>query len=290
MSAFSSPDGLFETAPLSWARSDFEQRLGFRGGRFTRVNTWLTALLAAVLSVAFYAALLPMRGTYFGQMFLERGPIPYVLTFFTAWAGVILCVKWTKLQLQQRALTIDVVPGTPDFVLSPQTVEEVQTRILHAVEDPRQFVLFNRIAIALSNLRNLGRVSDVDEILQTQAGNDESVMETSYSIVQGFVWAIPVLGFIGTVQGLSLAIGSFGSVLSQSSEMTEVKDALRGVTGGLSIAFETTLQGLVAALIVQLLLTVLKKNEEEFLDSCTEYCTRRIVGRLRLSPLDREEA
>lgn len=290
MSAFSSPDGLFEAAPLSWARSDFEQRLGFRGGRFTRVNTWLTALLAAVLSVAFYAALLPMRGTYFGQMFLERGPIPYVLTFFTAWAGVILCVKWTKLQLQQRALTIDVVPGTPDFVLSPQTVEEVQTRILHAVEDPRQFVLFNRIAIALSNLRNLGRVSDVDEILQTQAGNDESVMETSYSIVQGFVWAIPVLGFIGTVQGLSLAIGSFGSVLSQSSEMTEVKDALRGVTGGLSIAFETTLQGLVAALIVQLLLTVLKKNEEEFLDSCTEYCTRRIVGRLRLSPLDREEA
>ncbi|MGC1272321.1 MAG: MotA/TolQ/ExbB proton channel family protein [Planctomycetaceae bacterium] len=290
MSVLGSSDVLFDPAPLSWARSDLEQRLGFRGGRFTRVNTWLTALLAAVASVAFYAALLPIRETYFGQMFLERGPIPYVITFFTAWAGVILCVKWTKLRLQQRALAIDVVPGTPDFVLSPQTVDEVQTRILHAVEDPRQFVLFNRIAIALSNLRNLGRVADVDEILQTQAGNDESVMETSYSIVQGFVWAIPVLGFIGTVQGLSIAIGSFGSVLSQSSEMTEVKDALRGVTGGLSIAFETTLQGLVAALVVQLLLTVLKKNEEEFLDSCTEYCTRRIVGRLRLSPLDREGA
>lgn len=288
MSLASAPETLFEPAPLSWARDDIEQRLGFRGGRFTRVNTRLSALLAAVASVAFYAALLPIRRTYFGAMFLDRGPIPYAITFFTAWAGVILLLKWSKLRLQQRALSIDVVPTTPDFVLSPRTVDEVQTRILHAVEDPRQFVLFNRIALALSNLRNLGRVADVDEILQTQAGNDESVMETSYSLVQGFVWAIPVLGFIGTVQGLSLAIGAFGAVLTRSSEMSEVKEALRGVTGGLSIAFETTLQGLVAALAVQLLLTVLKKNEEEFLDGCTEYCTRRIVGRLRLSPLDRE--
>ncbi|HEX6987542.1 MAG TPA: MotA/TolQ/ExbB proton channel family protein, partial [Planctomycetaceae bacterium] len=182
---------LFEPAPLSWARGDVEQRLGFRGGRFTRVNSWFTALLAAVASVAFYAALLPVRETHFGAMFLERGVIPYAITFFTAWAGVILLVKWSKLRLQRRALSLDVVPATPDFVLSPQTVDEVQTRILHAVEDPRQFVLFNRIGIALANLRNLGRVADVDEILQTQAGNDESVMETSYSLVQGFVWAIP---------------------------------------------------------------------------------------------------
>jgi hypothetical protein len=71
--------------------------------------------------------------------------------------------------------------------------------------------------------------------------------------------------------------------------MSQVKEALRGVTSGLSIAFETTLEGLVAALAVQLLLTLLKKSEEEFLDGCTEYCTRRIVGRLRLSPLEREE-
>lgn len=38
-------------------------------------------------------------------------------------------------------------------------------------------------------------------------------METSYALVQGFVWAIPVLGFIGTVVGLSQAIGGFTAVL-----------------------------------------------------------------------------
>ena len=38
-------------------------------------------------------------------------------------------------------------------------------------------------------------------------------METSYSVINAFVWAIPVLGFIGTVLGLSQAIGQFGGVL-----------------------------------------------------------------------------
>lgn len=290
MSLLATPEDSFEPAPLSWARSDVEQVLGFRGGRFTRVNTWLTAILAALATVAFFACLLPVRQAWIGQIFLNRGQIPYAIVFFTAWALGILLVKWAKLRFQKKAIAVDVVPTTPDFVLSPQTVDEVQTRILKAVEDPRQFVLFNRITIALSNLRNLGRVGDVDEILQTQAGNDESMMETSYSLIQGLVWAIPVLGFIGTVQGLGAAIGSFGSVLAQSGDMSQVKEALKGVTAGLSVAFDTTLEGLVAALAVQLLLTLLKKNEEEFLDSCTEYCTRRVVGRLRLSPLEREGA
>ncbi len=288
MSLFDPAETLFEPAPLSWARGDVEQRLGFPGGRFTRVNSLLSGLAGALLAAAFYGALLPFRDSRIGAMFFDRGVVQYAIAFFTAWSLTTLLLKWLKLRLQCRALAIDVVPATPDFVLSPQTVDEVQTRILRAVEDPRQFVLFNRIAIALSNLRNLGRVSDVDEILQTQAGNDESGMQTSYALVQGFVWAIPVLGFIGTVQGLSAAIGSFGSVLTQSSELTQMKDALRGVTAGLSVAFETTLVGLVAALIVQLLLTWLKQAEEQFLDGCTEYCTRRIVSRLRLSPLERE--
>ena len=60
------------------------------------------------------------------------------------------------------------------------------------------------------------------------------------------------------------------------------------VTAGLSIAFETTMHGLVGALIIQLWLTGVKKGEEEFLDSCSDYCTRNIVGRLRLMPFDKE--
>lgn len=102
----------------------------------------------------------------------------------------------------------------------------------------------------------------------------------------GFVWAIPVLGFIGTVQGLSASIGEFGGVLQSAENFDAVTEKLRGVTAGLTMSFETTLVALVAALFIQLTLTFLKKSEHEFLDECTRYCTANVVNRLRIMPFN----
>jgi len=272
--------------PLSWTLSDPEQRLSFRGGRFTRVNGYCALLIAAVATTAFYGMISLVSESYFATMFTDRGPVPYVIAVFFFWSLAILTLKWLKLRLQRRALKHIVVPDDPSFVLSPKTVDDVNAKVYSTVDDPKHFVLFNRIVIALSNLQNLGRVTDVDEILRSQASHDESALETSYAMVQGFVWAIPVLGFIGTVQGLSGAIGGFGRVLASTTEIEQIKGSLQSVTGGLSIAFETTLEGLVAALFVQLILVALKQAEEEFLDNCSEYCVRHVVGRLRLMPYE----
>ena len=269
---------------LSWTEQDVEQRLAFAGGKHTHVNNLLSAIVAGVLTTLFFVSLLPFAATRFAAMFMERGVVPYAIVFFSAWALAILFLKWRKLALQSKALKIEVVPTGQDFVLTPVTVEEVTDRIEEAVDDPRHFVLFNRIVIALSNLRNLGRVGDVDEILRSQAEHDESAMENSYSLLRGFIWAIPVLGFIGTVLGLSQAIGGFGGVLQSTTEINEIKPALQVVTGGLATAFETTLEGLVAALVIQLLLTFLKKSEQHFLDECAEYCIRHVVNKLRVMP------
>lgn len=287
--------------PLPWTRKDIEQRLFFKGGRYTRVNSLLTFILALLASCTFYAALFPIKQTAFAEMFLPRASvsgqsqsplaplIPFSIVFFSAWCFAILFVKSRKLKFQRRALTYDVIPEDVDFVLSAGNVDTVIDRIYEIVDEPRHFVLFNRISVALANLRNLGRVGDVDEILKSQAENDESGLETSYSLLSGFIWAIPVLGFIGTVLGLSSAIGGFGSVLESSDNIETIKSGLTSVTGGLSDAFVTTLQALVAALFIQILLTFLKKSEQEFLDECGEYCTTQIVNRLRIMPFERME-
>jgi len=268
---------------LAWSVRDVEQRLGFRGGRHTRVNNTLALLLATAATIAVYASLIPLNETWAAEMLTRRGPTPYAIVFLTCWATCVLLLKSQKVRLQRRALELSVVPENHDFVLSAITVDQVMENIYEKVDDPRHFVLFNRITLALSNLRNLGRVGDVDEILRSQAAQDESTMETSYALVRGFVWAIPVLGFIGTVLGLSQAIGGFGGVLATAEDVGQLGPALREVTGGLSTAFDTTLEALVAALLIQLAMTFLKKSEEEFLDECTEYCNHSVVSRLKMT-------
>lgn len=278
------PPRAADRAPLDWSRCDVEERLGFTGARFTRTNNVFTALVALVLTLVFYGALLPFDGWWLADMFTRRGPTPYAIVFFSWWAAAILVVKWRKLSVQRRALAFRVMPDDPSFILSSATVDPVLARIYSTVDDPRNFMLFNRIVIALSNLRNLGQVTDVDAILRSQAAQDESTVDTSYALVQGFVWAIPVLGFIGTVLGLSEAIGQFSGVLGAADDVEKISQSLKGVTSGLATAFETTLEALVAALVIQLGITLLKKNEEEFLDDAMEYGLRSVVGRLRILP------
>lgn len=282
------------TAPpiiLSWPRSDPECRLGLKGARFTQVGSLLGAVLALALTALFFGllAVLPPQFEAFVDVFCKRGPTQYVTVFAAAWGSVILAFKARKLALQRKALQHVVVPEESDFVLSTTTVDDVFDKIYATVDDPKHFVLFNRISVALSNLRNLGRVTDVDEILRSQADHDESIMESSFLLLRGLIWAIPVLGFIGTVLGLSEAVGEFGKVLASAGEMSEITAALKGVTAGLATAFDTTLVALVAALALQMFATFLHKNEQEFLDSCTEYCQRNIVNRLRIMPFHSDE-
>src|SRR5205085_1491361 len=130
---------------------------------------------------------------------------------------------------------------------------------------------------------NIGQVNDVSSILRAQAENDEDHVASSYTLVNGLVWAIPVLGFIGTVQGLSMAIGKFGQTLQTSVDLSVIRSSLQGVTGGLATAFETTLVALVFALILQLWITFQQKCEMAFLDECNDYCHSHVVAKLRLT-------
>ncbi|MEM1445589.1 MAG: MotA/TolQ/ExbB proton channel family protein [Planctomycetota bacterium] len=284
-----STDSAGEQRRLSAAALDLESRLGLEpaGRTAYRSGAWLIG--AAILTVAFFAVLALLPESRFVEMFTQRGAVPYVVMLLSFWAALCLLVKLQKIGVQRKALEVrDVVPREPDFVLSPGTAGRVLDRLSARCVDPRRFMLFDRISFALSNLKNMGRVGDVDDALHARADADADAAESSYTLLRGLVWAIPVLGFIGTVQGLSVSLGAFGGVIQESADFEALKPALREVTGGLATAFDTTLLALVAALIVQMLLTVTRKREEELLDACQAYCLTHVVGKLRLSPFEAE--
>lgn len=269
---------------LSFDRTDIEKRFLFPSGRFTSCGPLLAPIGAIILTVLFYVLISFAPSERMVDMFTKRSVIPYLIVFFTAWSVMIILIKSSKIALQEKALKLSILPvDDPGFILTPASAQAVLETLHSSVEDTKNFILTRRVQIALSNLRNMGNISDVDKVLGTQAENDEAMVDSSYTALRGFIWAIPVLGFIGTVLGLSVALGSFGNVLSNSEQMEQMRSALQQVTGGLSTAFETTLQGLVAALCVHMLMLTVQRREEKFLDECKEYCQKYIIGRLRLS-------
>jgi biopolymer transport protein ExbB/TolQ len=273
---------------LNWSKNDIEQRFGFHGGRFTTANSLFTFFIALLLAGSFYAALIFwLRGVpqakAFCDIFLERGIPTYFIVVFFCWSLAILFVKSRKLRQQRLALAIKPVPVDPDFVLNRTTANEVLLRLRSIVDDTGNYVLLNRVDRALSNLQNIGRIGDVSEILRTQAEYDENQLSSSYTLVSGFLWATPVFGFVGTVLGLSEAVRGFGGTLQGAADLSVLKGSLQAVTGGLGVAFETTLVALVCALATQLLLSAMQMRESRFLDECNDYCHAHIISKLKLT-------
>lgn len=268
---------------LEWEKMDIEKRLKFRGGKYTDANPYLCLLIGLIMFGIFYVIIILTKYQPITDFFLKRSIMQPLTMFFSCWALSILFLKWQKLLFQEKALDLMVVPHSFDFELNSNSAKDILERMHGLVDNVEHFTLLNRIERALSNLHNIGMITDVSEVLRSQADNDEDHMESSYALVRGFIWGIPVLGFIGTVMGLSQAIGNFGNVLSSSKEIENLKLSLQSVTSGLSVAFDTTLLALVAALVIQLILITLKKKEENFLDECKEYCHANIISKLRLS-------
>ena len=274
---------------LSWMEDDIENRLGFSGGRYTSVNKLLSVLLAifflfifglAVLGMTFIPSMNPVA-----DIFLRTGNIwtigPALFLFFLSIA--MLFLKWRKLAFQRRALNLSTVPQNPDFILNERTARAALERLRKLVDNPRHFILINRVQTALASLHNIGAISEVASNLKNQGDNDDNQISSSYTLISGAVWAIPVLGFIGTVLGLSSAIGNFANTLQLSSEIEAIKANLTEVTGGLATAFETTLVALICALIIQLILNYLQQKESDFLDECNDYCHTYVISKLRLA-------
>jgi biopolymer transport protein ExbB/TolQ len=278
------PDSL-----LSWHRQDPEARLGLRAGRYTEVNTWFSCLLSLVATVVFFGGLklahlghIITDSNHLYRMFLGHWYISLPITFFFCWSAIILILKSSKLKLQRKALTLAVLPQDANYVLTAQTAAAALQRVETLADSPAQFVLLNRLKLALSNLQNLGLVSEMVAMLESQSEADEQHAANSYQLVAGFIWAMPVLGFIGTVWGLSLSINEFGQKLDQLNNTDAIQGALKGVVSGLSVSFDTTMMGLVAAVFLQLASTIMRRREARFLNDCKEYCQRYVIGRLRL--------
>ncbi len=275
-----------ERKELDWHLGDIEQRFGFRGGKYTDVNTWFALLVTALLAGGLFIGLCHVptnvREHPAVAIILARGWTPYAMVALFILSMVILFVKWRKLAFQRKAFKVELIPVGASFALTQETALDVLKTLNAAVDEPKRFVLFSRIERALLNLKNVGNVSDVSEMLRASAENDENHVDSSYGLLSGIVWVIPILGFIGTVIGLSGAIGGFGAALNAEASAASLKESLMPVTGSLSIAFDTTFVALVLAMIVQMAMTLLRRQEDLFLDACRDYAHGNIVSRLKL--------
>ncbi len=245
------------------------------------VSSWPAALAAIVATVLFYALLYLAPDARISELFVARGWVPYVITTLSFWALLLLGARLLRLRGEAAALKRDLIATGPDGLLGPanaaRAIEELRVR----AQGVESSFLVARLERALRHFETRRHVVEVVEYLSGESSADEGRVDASYALVRVFVWAVPTLGFIGTVIGIGSAVGGFSDTLEAASSLEGMKESIGSVTGGLGVAFDTTLLALVMSILIMFPASAVQRIEEGFLGEVEDYCSENLIRRLR---------
>ena len=244
----------------------------------TDVNLLISSGIGLGIAVVVFLLLVPLRmaGIFIGELFLDRGWVPYALVFLFGWSAVILYLKWKKIKRQKDSMLLDLLPTGLSKDITQESVGKFVDHVHELPVGAGESFLVNRVLRGLEHFRVRNSNPEVAAVLTSQSDIDANAVQSSYTILNVFIWAIPILGFIGTVIGISAAV----SGIDMSGDVAEVKESLNIVTSGLATAFDTTLIALVMSMFVMFPTSSLQKAEEDMLNSVDEYCNENLLKRL----------
>lgn len=118
------------------------------------------------------------------------------------------------------------------------------------------------------NTQNVQHASQaISESIETLAAQ----LESGNSMIRYFIWAIPSIGFIGTVRGI-------GSALAKAEEA--VAGDISGMVDKLGVAFNSTLVSLLISIVLMYLLHVLNNRQDEMVINTRKNCEKHLLTRL----------
>ena len=208
-------------------------------------------------------------------LFHQRGPTQVITLIMGGMLSWFLIGKLRILQSAQKAyLAFDLQ--------IPNLVRQGDLEAIKTAAEKSASLVGKRLLRLIDIWESTGSAFQLERTADGDVELYELSMTSSYSFPKLLLWAIPLTGFIGTVIGMSQAVGSFDAVLSNADNVDGLKDGLVQVTGGLGTAFDTTFLALVVSVLLAFPLTLCEKNEDRLL-SQIDGVVRDAV--LSLSPL-----
>jgi biopolymer transport protein ExbB/TolQ len=143
--------------------------------------------------------------------------------------------------------------------------------------DLRNKILPYVMARGLERYHITGSVPEATETIMGRLEVAAEQQESELSMLRYLVWAIPSIGFIGTVRGIGVALQRADEAL---------KGDISGVTSALGVAFNSTLVALFISIILMLLIHLLQGGQEGLILRLQTFCREQIIDKL----FDREES
>ena len=142
---------------------------------------------------------------------------------------------------------------------------------MQKMERSQKFLLTDLIKKACTKYRLGKSSSEVLGLVDSQINIYKSKIDGEQSFMRYTAWAIPSVGFIGTVLGIAGALGY--------ADQAGSTEGLKLVTDMLGVAFDTTLVALFLSIILVFSMHFLEKKEEDLFSDMSSYMNENLINR-----------
>lgn len=227
---------------------------------------------------------------------LTEHPINLVIVFVVLWELFFIVSKLISYFGQRRAMDFFKSHEVLDLLMDQEKlkvpgVEGILSELHKMLKaqgfvNPLELIVFERVRKMLFFLKAVPHQNEMAEMLAYQADIDMTRVDSEFSPLKVFHWALPTLGFLGTVLGIGSAIQEFSSFLSGAGaeiSAEAIKSNLTGVISGLGMAFDSTMLALLLLLLLLPMASYIENLYTSILNEVEEYCITFIAPNIKFS-------
>ena len=188
------------------------------------------------------------------------------------WAFAILGYKGREAYRQQKLLEQDLLQLPGSLPIGPEDTRDIAKRIAALPGHLHDWFLPRALLTAIERFGATRNVQDVSTAARAVCESEGERMETELSIIRYIAWAIPSVGFIGTVRGI-------GDALGQAHRAVE--GDITGVTSSLGVAFNSTFIALVISIVLMFFVHQVQLMQERLVLDSERYVDSWLIRRLK---------
>jgi biopolymer transport protein ExbB/TolQ len=191
------------------------------------------------------------------------------------WALAIMGYKTATAMRESRMLEMPLVSVSEGTRVLPGDAGQL-ARPLQSLPPRQQANLLPRaLSTALARFQVTSSVEAATEAAHSVCEAESSRLDSELSMVRYITWAIPSIGFIGTVRGIGAALGQAHEAMAGD---------IAGVTASLGVAFNSTFVALLISMVVMFFMHQLQLMQERLVLDSYAYCENRLLRFLKSQP------
>jgi biopolymer transport protein ExbB/TolQ len=205
--------------------------------------------------------------------YMAGHPVEVIEAAFFFIGMAILAIRLADLIGQRQSVACTSLGPIPTGGQCTSDCDQLLSRLAELPSRLQQTYLVKRLREALQFVRRKGSAESLDQQLRHLEELDAIEMHGGYATLRIIIWAIPILGFLGTVIGITVAIASLSPEALEQS-MSEV-------TQGLGVAFDTTAEALALTMILMFTKALVEKVENRLLGEVNAQVAQELTGRFQ---------